>query len=341
MSLAIYSDAVMYSRHNFTATEASRDAWLTAALRSREGSLQLYNLTVKTNWDLCLGLDLLPVSLEETNADDVRIRAIYKVPARISFKLFTEVQEDGAEIQTIVIDNLIEEQLHGNVDETVIPIDAVALPISVRNTDLSIIPDQIQHSISPSHLRILKSSITHLNLSSPPTPLITPSPNPPPHPRHRAHCPSASQINLAYRLARNALFLLGTPWLGLLNSRSLLQYKSPNQQGYNVFFPVSHLEPDALLESSQLFHIGLLLLHIALPITPTTLPLPTPLADNDEELIALLPHVEKAMGEQYCRAMAFCLVYHRPQEDYRSAMKYSSERYGRWMEYLAEFLGVF
>lgn len=345
MSLSIYADAVFYSRHNVTRTEASRDALLTAALRSRKGSLQLYNMTIRLTWELSVGLDLLPLVSSGEMKPGSSLPHDDEVPDRISFKLFTDLQNPGAPIRTIVVENLIEASHSASADEVVVPIDAKDLPILVGDTELSILPDRIQPSTAPSHLRILSRSIGHLDLSSPPTPLM----NAFPHPRHHRCSPSATEINLAYTLAHSALFLLGTPWFTILDNEYLLRYKLPNQQEHTHLIWVPYLEPnwlysedpDALLESSQLFRIGLLLLHIALPTTP--LPLPTLLANSDEKLIWLLPHVSKAMGDKYCRAMAFCLVYRRPREDFRFPSKYSKRygNWGAWMGYLTEFLGTF
>jgi hypothetical protein len=103
------------------------------------------------------------------------------------------------------------------------------------------------------------------------------------------------------------LFLLGTPWLSHLSSSTLQRLKT-SKVDYQYTL---HVEGTAkikqnnvsteMLERSQIFQIGVLLIEIALEST---------LSSNepmDLQVESKIPVVEKSMGMLYKQACEFCL----------------------------------
>ena len=115
------------------------------------------------------------------------------------------------------------------------------------------------------------------------------------------------KISLAYRIVECGLFLLGTPWLSHLSSSTLQRLKT-SKVDYQYTL---HVEGTAkieqnnvsteMLERSQIFQIGVLLIEIALEST---------LSSNepmDLQVESKIPVVEKSMGIPYKQACEFCL----------------------------------
>ena len=48
---------------------------------------------------------------------------------------------------------------------------------------------------------------------------------------------------------------------------------------------------------------------------------------HDAELISKLPLVEHAMGTQYCKSTAFCLLHRQPKDRFRGPEKYQGEKF--------------
>ena len=133
----------------------------------------------------------------------------------------------------------------------------------------------------------------------------------------------AERIFLAYRIVECGLFLLGTPWLSSISSRSIYRSTakiSGNQ--YLLHVPQSaELEyqfPKPInLEKAQIFKLGLLLLEIALEHAFESTESP-----DLQELLSSLSEVEDRMGTTYRKACEYCL--HEIDEDGESILLRSS-----------------
>ena len=153
-----------------------------------------------------------------------------------------------------------------------------------------------------------------------------------------------SKLKLAYKIVECGFFLLETPWLSSLYSQNLRHAVYPDGVEPNVTLRIcaSNLEemvcrnPGALVETSQLFHIGVVLLDIAL-------------GENDRETeseiqesayyqSSRIPPVEDLMGIQYAKAAAFCLQSRNLKRQFSSPEKYNETKIFEWQSYMDDLL---
>jgi hypothetical protein len=116
------------------------------------------------------------------------------------------------------------------------------------------------------------------------------------------------KISLAYRIVECGLFLLGTPWLSHLSSDTLRRLKTSKvDYQYSLYVQgTTKLENEIaskeVLERTQIFQIGVLLVEIALERT---------LSSSDSMKLEFesksISVVEKSMGTRYRQACEFCL----------------------------------
>ena len=153
----------------------------------------------------------------------------------------------------------------------------------------------------------------------------------------------AAKTRLAYQIVETGFFLLGTPWLSLIKSQNVFRFKD-NRAQPNFMLQVQTLglddllldDPEALSETEQLFHIGVLLMEIALDgLDDRRLVMSS---SQSIGLLQRLPLVERSMGAQYCKATAFCLQRHQTDQRFKSPQKYGSNHAKGWQEYLGSLL---
>ena len=155
--------------------------------------------------------------------------------------------------------------------------------------------------------------------------------------------PFSVKIELAYKLVKSALYLLGTPWLASLSSERIRRMNAKDRQ-QPYFLDVQTLDldelsfgdPEALTESSQLFRIGMVLVEIALGNPEHSAPTVTP--ENDLRTSKMLTLVQQSMGPQYCKATAFCLRDRRSTSHFGLPEKYQYPEKTGWKSYLLELL---
>lgn len=345
--LWLYSETVFDSLHGLLEQELRlprRDILLTAALQSRSGSLQLYDLCCKSTLDCSLGMDLFDADTRPPNPLHERGSS----SLHLFYQLFTRARLGPKEIQKLVVENIPEEDAPNMQDGHLIEPDVFDLQIFKKrsSTDSMIIPVAHQGSGPGSCLRIEQNKAVNVQLKSDPEPLakvldtlknIT-------NLSAHEHFSIGAKVELAYKIVESGFFLLGTPWLSSLSSWNILRLKSARRSRHSFMLETQTLDlsdllfddPEALTETTQLFRIGVLLMEIALEI-------PGParrIEDNryDIDLISRLPLIEQSMGAQYCKATAFCLQYRQPQTRFQGLEKYSSSYFKDWESYLSDFL---
>ena len=99
---------------------------------------------------------------------------------------------------------------------------------------------------------------------------------------------------------------------------------------------LSFEDPEALTERSQLFHIGVLLVEIALGSPEHSAP--TEVRGLDLRTSKMLTLVQQSMGPQYCKATAFCLRDRESTSRFGLPEKYQYPEKTGWKAYLLELL---
>lgn len=158
----------------------------------------------------------------------------------------------------------------------------------------------------------------------------------------------AAKFELAYKIAESALFLLGTPWFAKIRKQTVRRLDSPDLPQDYFSFNVSTLDCsdllcddwNALAEPSQIFQIGKMLVEIALD--DADLPRLSEERCHEGNIIDVLPRVERVMGPQYCRAVAYCLLQRSDRGGwYVRPEKYEAQQGEKWRGYLEEILHKF
>lgn len=145
--------------------------------------------------------------------------------------------------------------------------------------------------------------------------------------------------DLAYNLAQSGFYLLGTPWLASLSSKTLRIMKTKDRAVFILDVKTWELESIFLDENSyrlsdswQLFQIGLILIDIALDY-PDASDLAR-LEDPHSYAAMKLPLVYHVMGAYYYRACAFCVKDRRSSRDdtynYQHHSKYAYPEKTSW-----------
>ena len=155
----------------------------------------------------------------------------------------------------------------------------------------------------------------------------------------QAYLDRGAKLELAFKVVPIGLFLLGTPFFSSLSSMNLRHLDDGTQllPSFMLRIPILGLQvlvtddSGALAESAQLLRIGVVLMEIALGGLDQDVGLQD-LGDDPStisELTSKLAAVEKAMGSQYYRALAFCLQHDR-DDRFSGPEKYDEKCYGKW-----------
>ncbi|KAL8797356.1 MAG: hypothetical protein Q9195_000511 [Heterodermia aff. obscurata] len=323
----LYSETIFDSLHGVLAPglrATDRDHLLTNALQSRIGALELYNLCCKDSTDCTLELDLKPGfgssgQIPESGGSHGPLYQLYAVnqgnltrlrklviesfaDSQVSYAKTPNIQDHDDEFQLFKIDPKSE---------------GIIIPIKRNEAGLS------------SYLRIEKPFLEEIQLKSAPEDLNKvlnrlQKRNPL---SGEEHFSVEAKVDLAYKMVESSIFLLGTPWLSLINSRNLLRLKHVDQRPsfaiqVQTFGLVDLLfdDSEALSETKQLFHIGILLMEIALDDPGVSQDIDD--ASASTGLLSKLPLVESTMGAQYCKATAFCLQHRQSEPRFNGPNKY-------------------
>ena len=327
-SLWLYSETIFDSLHGVLAPELQandRDHFLTNALHSRTGALELYNLCCNDSTDCTLELDLKPESglSGQVRENDGSSRPLYQLYA-VNWGNLKQLRKLVVESFT---DNQVNYAKNSHVQDSDDP-DFQLFKID-PNSECIVIPIKRNEAGLSSYLRIEKPFLKDVQLESAPEDLNMVLDRLQKRNMLSAgeHFSVGAKVDLAYKIVESSIFLLGTPWLSLINSRNLLRLKHADQRPSFVLqvqtFSLVDLlfeDSEALSETKQLFHIGILLMEIALDgpgvskhIDDTSAP---------ANLLSRLPLVESTMGAQYCKATAFCLQHLQFETRFNDPKKY-------------------
>ena len=341
----LYSETVFDSLHGVLAPglhAPKRDLWLTSALQSRSGSLELYKLCCNDSSNFVLDLDLKP-----------DINSKYRLNeneglSHLFYQLFARNPNDSTQLGKLVVENLPESRFSHPKPSDAHDCGDSDFQLSKIKSDLEemIIPVEREGTKSSSCLRIEKPRVKTVQLRSIPESLRTVLK------RVREtstlsseeHFSVGAKVELAYKIIESGLFLLGTPWLSLLSSQNILRLKDVDGRRPSFVLEVQTFglvdllfdDSEAISETKQLYHIGILLMEIALD---------GPSASQDEKdssrsihLLNQLPLVEQTMGAQYCKATAFCLQHRQPKQRFNGLRKYEGSYSKDWETHLSELL---
>jgi hypothetical protein len=159
---------------------------------------------------------------------------------------------------------------------------------------------------------------------------------------------TAEGVELAYNIARCSFFLLGTPWLANLSSKTLRLVKATGPKRKHDVLQIRTADMEDLMDDQpvllavpqQLRQIGILLAEIAFGGTTS------PSDKKDEELYKepskVLPMVERLMGVQYYKATAFCMKDWGAEPHFRASRRrdVNDDRGDDrgWKSYVTKFL---
>ena len=345
--LWLYSETVFDSLHGVLAQESrfpSRDILLTLAVDSRSGSLQLYALCCKSTSDCGLGMDLLEA--DTTVSSPLHERGSSAL--HLIYQLYSRARGGQEEIHKLVVENIPGEDASNMQEGLLIEPDVSNLQIlEAKSSSASmIIPVPRQGSGPASCLRIEQNEARSLQLKSYPESLakVLDTLKNTTNLSIDEHFSIGAKVELAFKIVECGFFLLGTPWFSSLSSWNILRLKSAGRSRHSFMLEIQTLDlddlllddPGALTETDQLFHIGVVLMEIALDSSG-----PARRIEKDEpglDVMSQLPFVEQAMGAQYCKATAFCLQHRQPQTRFQGQGKYLSPHFRDWETYLSDFL---
>ena len=348
----IYSETVFDSLHDIIEHKENLPAsenFLTFALQSRAGSLDLHNLCSDSPVHSCLEMDLLNAGSLTCHTSNESKHPYFQ---RLFYHLFAEAREYPQEIKEMIIENLIE--LDGSaVDESESASDNI---VQSYEADIQLFESQpgtgtkwtvSHHGSDPPAFFFLRPTVGRILLETKPERLagllatqgggtILPM---------EEHFSLPAKIELAYKVIECGFFLIETPWFSSLSSKNIKRIRCLGQKRPTYMLEVQTLDhhdmlsdhPGALAETSHLFRIGIILMEIALyePIRSKYL---VNNNGHDEEWISRLGLIERSMGSQYCKTTSFCLQYRQPNDRFRGPEKYHGERFVEWQSYLAGFL---
>ena len=360
--LWIYSETVFDSIHGIFSLESEvseRDRLLRTALRSRPCSLELYSRCSKSKLHIGLEMDLLdsaytyhqaPSTLSEASLPVFYNLVVPPQEAHGSFqRMAIESVETpatfGPETDEVLIQSMEDIKLFNPTAENRTLVVKVAARVSAQSSYLRIPQKYIQPMAlesTPESLAKVLDRLQSANLST------------------QEHLSKCTKVELAFKVVEAGFILLGTPWFASLSSTNLLRLKRTKKTHHSFCLETQTLDledllfddPGALAETSQIFRLGVLLMEIALD----TSDLSSRSDGTDQEVhrIHQLPLVEQSMGEQYCRAAAFCLQYRQSRKPFKSRKvpnskpsdgtlsresdKYDDSNFGDWQDYLADVL---
>lgn len=331
----LYSDAAFDALHGVLAPPIHD--LLESALQSRSGSLQLYKLCCNESTDCSLELNLRPKPDLKAGLHE------YDGSSHLYYRLFARTPNSSKQLRKLEV-----EYLPGTGTVHAKPSDVLdrkdsgfQLFKSSLNDESTTIPLEGEGT-SFSSLRIKMQSLEYVKLNSEPKSLISVFEDLKREKvlYYQERFSVGAKIELAYKIVESSFFLLGTPWLSMLNSQNVLRVQDTEQKRPNFVLEVQSIglvdmlldDSEALSETKQLFSIGVLLMEIALD---------TKVASPTINLLNELPLVEQAMGAQYCKATAFCLQHRQPKERFYGLGRYESSYSEDWEKYLSELLQEF
>ncbi|KAG8527330.1 uncharacterized protein KY384_007482 [Bacidia gigantensis] len=343
----IYAETIFDSKHGVLGQDKpmpSRDTLITHAIQSRTGSIKLYDLCQKSPTNFSLAMDLLAAEGQKKMTAPLHERDGPLL--HLQYQLFA-TEHSGASRNVL---KMMVESIQRDTNEPVgRGVDISNLQLFKLDTSKSItIPVAAQGSAPPSILQIDDTTPEEVLLKSQPESLtkILQRLNDIGNISNDEHLSIGAKVELAYKVVESGFFLLGTPWFSSLSSRNILRLKAADRtQRHGFVLEIQTIDMNALLfddsealaETSQLFHIGVLLMEIALE-NPESASRKQDYS-RDENVMTRLPLVEQNMGAQYCKATAFCLQHRRSR--FQGPEKYSGPKYVDWEKYLAQFLEDF
>ena len=337
----LYSETIFDSLHGVLVPglrATDRDHLLTNALQSRTGALELYNLCCSDSTDCTLELDLKPESGSSSQKPENHggYRSLYQ--------LYAVNQDNLKQLRKLVIESFADNQVPcAESSNTRISEDPEFQIFKIDpNSEGIIIPIKHNRAGLASYLQIERPFLEDVQLESAPenlnrvlsrlqerNPLSSGD-----------HFSFGAKLDLAYKVVESSIFLLGTPWFSLVNSRNLLRLKHAHQRpSFALQIPTFGLvdllleDSEALSETKQLFHIGVLLMEIALDTLGVSKQIDNTSAPAS--LLSKLPLVESTMGAQYCKATAFCLQHRQSEPRFNGPNKYKNYD---WEVYLLDLL---
>lgn len=338
--LILYSDAMFESIHSKDGpVQGSRGSLLNLALVSRPASVELYGMCANSSARFSLGLDLLN---NGTNLETSPVDSEY----RLTYQLFTPDQRNSQQLQKLVVDIGPEMDSSKLESEEIVSASTEDVKLFETLEKTTVIQVPGHDFVAGSYMRFLRGPVPSIQLRSRPARLVEVlgQMHDPLDPTDEERLSLGAKIELASKVAEAGFFLLGTPWLASIGSKSTQRFKSNDMAKPTFSLQIQTLDvidllsvnPNALAEQSQLFRIGVLLTQIALDDPGHAI-----MSENmrdEANIIDVLPKIEHSMGTQYCKAAAFCLLQRSSDTHSRMPEKYKREHAGRWQRYLEDFL---
>ena len=321
--LWIHSEMLFESLHDTSTPKhgsSLRDREVSRSVSVRQGAVALYEACHRSTKRCELGLDLLrdcsmPVGPDTTPHPAIETSIFYQIFLRSE-------NNPGLNKWDITV-----ESLHGPKAAAVSPAVKVH-----EEPDLSVFesnPPSSSHTIGiqPSYsrenyyFRVTTAHATAGSLSKNESSGLPFKSNTIPTEAGTSHSRALmAKLDLAYNLAQCSFYLLGTPWLAGLSSKSLRTIDTKDRKVSvldvlpmpldDLFF----LDRDGLSEISQLLRLGIILIDIALDSLDTS---DTARLDNPHLYASKrLPLVHEAMGSNYYRACASCVLERRSFPSY-------------------------
>ena len=153
------------------------------------------------------------------------------------------------------------------------------------------------------------------------------------------------KICLAFGLVETGYYLLGTPWLASLSLKTMRRLGTGDGGGpYQFFLDTKEMGSKIAnrtfaVETDQLFNIGIILMKIARDKQENL-----PKEGRELEIAKRLLELKQAMGPEYCKATAYCLLNRKPpmileQLAHDQLRKYEEPGLSDWWKlYLPGFL---
>ena len=343
--LWIHSEIVFESLHGTPARNRgspARDREISRSISVRHGAVALYQACYRSTTQCELDLDLLrdrsmPPDPQTTPypASDTSIFYQINVRSKTNPKLemwdITAESLDGPEAAAVSPTVKVHQEPDLSVFETSPPSSSYTIGIqpsySGENYYFRV---TAAHTVADS---LSKNESLALPLKSETIPTELGSPQ---------YLTLMAKIDLAYNLIQCGFYLLGTPWLACLSSKSLRINVTKDRKVCVLditTMPLDFhflLDRDGLSESSQLLQIGMILIDIALDSHNTS----DPARLDDPHLYASkrLPLVHEAIGSNYYRACAFCVQDRRSSPSYGRYEKYVYPDQTGWELYLKDLL---
>lgn len=334
----LHSDAAFDALHGVVAPQcAPIHDLIGSVLQSRSGSLQLYNLCCNESTDYSLELNLRPKSdLTGRLHEHDRSSHLY-------YRLFARTPNNSMQLRKLEVEYLpATGSVRAKPSDVLDHKDSGFQLFESSPHDESIIVPVEGEGTSFSSLQIQKQALEYVEINSETKSLISMFEGMKGKKGlyNKERFSVGAKIELAYKIVESSFFLLGTPWLLMLNSQNLLKLQHTEHDRPTFVLETQTIgrvdilldDSEALSETKQLFSIGVLLMEIALD--RKVVPLITNLFEE-------LPLVEQAMGAQYCKATAFCLQHRQLKERVCRPERSDGSNSEDWEKYLSELLQDF